>query len=68
MLNPWDKPFSTRMGVPFYICTITLMAPTDMKLNLFLKIATNTLRKLICFPTPSSMKSNTTLNSNEDSE
>jgi hypothetical protein len=31
----------------------------DMKLNLFLKITANTLCKPICFPTPSSMKSNT---------
>jgi hypothetical protein len=37
----------------------TILAPADMKLVLFLKITTNTLFKMIFFPTPFNMKSNT---------
>jgi hypothetical protein len=51
MLNPRGCPLSQMHK--------TLLAPADMKLDLFLKITANTLSKPICFPTPSSIESNT---------
>jgi hypothetical protein len=56
------------MGVSPFTDARNPPEPADLKINLLLKNFTNTLHKLICLPTLSRMKSNTTMNSNENSD
>jgi hypothetical protein len=48
-------------GCPLSQMNETLLELVDLKIDLFLKFTTNTLHKILCFPNPSNMKSNTKL-------